>query len=441
VLRVPAPLTRTIPSALLLRSGGPSRASAWLLLGLGLGLPLSACEFGLVEVVAPPPAEMVQVTLRFVPAEDDAPIQRLGWSEAVPGVTVTLDPVNGEASGTGGSSIRRVSDGAGVLQLEVPAGQYELRARRELSDSEWDAVSGLDLTLLSAVGTLLLDQPVIDRTVQLQPGRRGGLLISEWSHYKGYIPGGGGSYEPGYYEIYNNGDTTAYLDGIRLGSSVEIPRSLPHDRCIEGFSMYYDPNRLWAEIYGAFPGTGRDYPVAPGHIVIVAVNAVDHSEVWNMLPDLSRAEFEFVGDTDTDNPAAANMINLGRRAPGGNGYATWGTKPSFLAHPQTTPPPTRTTSWGIPYHGIPVDEVMDIFQPISAVNLAVQDKCSLEPHPLVRAPMNKGDYNDATLSGHRRVVRTLPDGRPVLQDTRDSSADFYPARNSPWRITLGPDQS
>jgi hypothetical protein len=435
---VPTPLNRIRPRTQPNRGGGSIRAFALIL--LGLGLPLSACEFGLVQVVAPPPAEMVQVTLRFVPTEDDAAIRRLGWSEAVPGVTVTLDPVNGEASGTtDGRSIRRVSDGAGVLQLEVPAGQYEIRARRDLSDSEWDAVSGLDLTLLSAVGTLLLDQPVIDRTVQMQPGRRGGLLISEWSFYVAIVPGVGASYNAGFFEIYNNGDTTAYLDGMLLGNSVEIPRPFPHDPCVEGFSLYYDRQRLWAEIYGAFPGTGRDYPVEPGRMVIVAVDAVDHSALSSILPDLSRAEFEFIGEADVDNPTAVNMINLGRRSPGGHGYSSWGTKPSFLARPRTEPPPSVTVSWGITYHGIPAESVIDIFQPISEGYLRAV-KCSPQSHPFVRAPMHMGDHNNAGLSGHRRVVRMLPDGRPVLQDTRDSSADFYPARHSPSRITLGPDQ-
>jgi hypothetical protein len=60
-----------------------------------------------------------------------------------------------------------------------------------------------------------------------------------------------------------------------------------------------------------FPGTGRDYPLYPGEFVIVAQDAVNHTEAVPNSVDLSRADFEYyVGPPDVDQPDVENMIKL-----------------------------------------------------------------------------------------------------------------------------------
>ena len=65
----------------------------------------------------------------------------------------------------------------------------------------------------------------------------------------------------------------------------------------------------------AFPGSGTDYPVAPGEEVLIAVNAINHKEINPKSFDLSKAKFEFYDESsnprfqDSDNPNVDNMVN------------------------------------------------------------------------------------------------------------------------------------
>jgi hypothetical protein len=57
-----------------------------------------------------------------------------------------------------------------------------------------------------------------------------------------------------------------------------------------------------------FPGSGQQYPLLPGQAAVLATDAIDHSQVDSRWPDLSTARFEFLGPSDVDNPAAANLL-------------------------------------------------------------------------------------------------------------------------------------
>lgn len=74
----------------------------------------------------------------------------------------------------------------------------------------------------------------------------------------------------------------------------------------------------------AFPGSGREYPIAPGQAKVIAMDAMNHiaaSPTTNQV-DLSIADFEQHGDdADIDNPFVPNMVRVfGGTGVFGRGY-------------------------------------------------------------------------------------------------------------------------
>jgi hypothetical protein len=97
-----------------------------------------------------------------------------------------------------------------------------------------------------------------------------------------------------YTELVNSSLDTLYLDGMiicRVGSGMKIQ------------SIFQFPGT---------PLTGREHPILPGQIVVVASDAMDHTQVNPNSIDLSRADWEFHNSddlTDFDNPEVPNLIN------------------------------------------------------------------------------------------------------------------------------------
>ena len=136
-------------------------------------------------------------------------------------------------------------------------------------------------------------------TVYVEPSTSGKLVISE-IYYNGSPPQEP-YFIPQYFhdqftEIYNNSDEVVYLDSI-------IIADLDFGHAEEDF--------VYAIHAYMFPGTGQDYPLYPGEFVIVAQDAINHTEAVPSSVDLSGADFEYyVGPTDIDQPNTENMIKL-----------------------------------------------------------------------------------------------------------------------------------
>ena len=104
-----------------------------------------------------------------------------------------------------------------------------------------------------------------------------------------------------FFELYNNSDTTAYLDGMIF---LRLSRTELFADTLAVTNIYQFPGT---------PVTGRDYPVAPGEFVVLAGKAFNH----NSLPpyrgktvDLSDADWEFFNMIEAgayDNPTVPNL--------------------------------------------------------------------------------------------------------------------------------------
>jgi len=231
----------------------------------------------------------------------------------------------------------------------------------------------------------------------------------------------------GFLELYNNSDTTIYLDGLTLGNGKMLITSQgSYNTCTDYTDMLNDSTGVWAADLFRFPGSGRDYPVPPGGAVVLATDAVDHRIVNDSATDLTHADFEFIGPSDVDNPVVPNMITLGERVtPLGHGWFPQGGSAPFVALPliPDTLPSRVVYTYSVKYFHVARAAVIS-FSLFEFVDPRYPE-CSPIVAPVFDAAPAIDPYSDWYWpSFKRKVVRYLPDGRAVLQNTRTSAQDF-----------------
>jgi hypothetical protein len=242
-----------------------------------------------------------------------------------------------------------------------------------------------------------------------------------------------------YFEVYNNGDTAIYLDGMYWGIGWHLIRDYPAWPCAQTGRVRNDPDGVWVSRVFRFPGRGTDHALAPGQTALIAKAAVDHRIVDPRLPDLSHADFEW-GGSSADNPDVPNLTDIGPQRM----VANWPfpESPQFLSEPVDLASLPRYTD---PYSGddwvrIPRALVLDvavIAQDWTTSNYTPVASCLETTHRYFeRLPGPAWAATDPVqeLTEQRRVLMVLPDGREVLQDTETSMADFVKAAMTPGWI-------
>jgi hypothetical protein len=336
------------------------------------------------------------------------------------------------------------TDSAGSLQLtNLLSGRYRVAAYRLLSQEETGATDGQIRAF--GDGLIVHVQPPQLVELTLRADRVGSIVISELR--------GGGRYEGpnslwpdydyfGYLELYNNGDSTVYLDGMLWGWGFPIDTE-ETDPCNTWAPYRNDPHGIWVRYFHQFPGSGTDYPLAPGQAAVVAHDAVDHSIVHPSLPNLTNALFELEGYADADNPDVPNAPSVG---PGGllshsHGLETTCNRGGcFLA--QAANVDTLFTErlslfGGSDWVRIPMESVLDV------VTTGIWTP-SYDQWPLCTTEENRSldrleepqyeVFFDVSVSTQRRILRMGPGGFPVLQDVGVSFSDFILAPRSPGWI-------
>jgi len=115
------------------------------------------------------------------------------------------------------------------------------------------------------------------------------------------------------------------------------------------------------EEFHQFPGAGQDYPMAPGQVVTIALDAIDHSQAHPSLPDLSRADFELEGSADADNPDVPNLPAAGAWSNSrGHGMLASDGTIRFLALPSDPTSLTTVVFTGYRFSRIPADLIIDV---------------------------------------------------------------------------------
>jgi len=138
---------------------------------------------------------------------------------------------------------------------------------------------------------------IIDTLEVMASGAEPGLKVNEI--YAAGPPNNFFYYSDQFIELYNSSEDTVYLDGMvvcRMGVEVKVTY------------IFQFPGE---------PLIGREYPVPPDSFVVLAKDAMDHTNIPNFpLPgsvDLSHADWEFVNSMDygdSDNSDVPNLDNI-----------------------------------------------------------------------------------------------------------------------------------
>jgi hypothetical protein len=397
---------------------------------------LAACDPGDVVLLAPETSDGAP-TLSIHAVIDtpyNALAESLGWSAGVPGAQVRIhlmaDPYD--------SSYWHVvtTDSLGRAAFSAIGGPYEVEVSRTLTSAE-AARSGDTVQVLAGGGRLYASRNgATDMAVV--PDRRGSLIFSEFGVATPPVSG----YEDAtYFEIYNNSDTSIYLDGKFWGIGWDLNYDFPYWRCAETAQIRDDPQGIWTRIVERFPGRGHDYPLLPGHEALIARSAIDHRSVETGLYDLRQADFEWGPPATPDNPDVPNLQDIG---PSLIGYATvGGAGPSFLSEPVdlATLPRYVDPHSATVYVRIPRALILDASA--SVIDWTAQSYVQYPPCLQVansafeRLPGPADEYYSdfaERLSYQRRFFLVLPEGRKLLQDTHTSMFDFVKAPRTPGWI-------
>ena len=392
-------------------------------------------------------AAQYALTIRVQPGPSlTAVSQALAWpSAAVPGARVIVDriltdPLDAPAADTA------VTDAQGLVRFTTLAlARYTIRVARTFSaDERARAATALgDVEELAGVSTVAIVPPAGDTArVQLTGVGGSSLVISEVFPAWPATPSGQQYYYGGYFEIHNNSDTTVPLAKKILLNVHEGYLQSPQrpNGCTIFASIERDPTGVWGTWMYRFPDDAR--ALAPGGHAVVATDAVDHRRFGGPgFFDLSRADYEFRGTADVDNPIVPNMIEVGPRifVADGHGYRFRGGRQVWaLANAldvDTLPRWTDAVFGGV-YTRVPAAALLDLVRYDWDVPRSIP---SITFCPSAIA--GNIDAADAvlltvqdTLGIHRKVSRTLPSGRVVYQRSRNSASDWIAGPGTPGKV-------
>ena len=381
------------------------------------------------------PRATLTVTLAFAP-EDSAVVRLLGGaSAAASGTPVRLhrqgaaDSVVATLGSTGSTSV------SGLLE-----GTYDVSVLRVLTASERQQLGTVapDADAYVAAATIDVHAPTSSTAVPVAFGRRGSLVISELYFATPYDATTGTYYGNGHFvEVYNNADTTVYLDGLTVATAYGAALDYPNFPCAMYASLTTDTLGLWADFMWRIPGSGRTYPLAPGATAVLAADAVDHRAYNADSPDLSRAQFEFRGSTDVDNPSVPDMISFGTRTfTLGSGFVLYNLqKVVVLAQPLDLAQLTQTPNPGDPslsFARIPAAAILDVVTDRDVVD-GTYAVCPGPLAPKFERQTMTGIKRTSLVSIQRRSLYQTA-GRSVLQRTGATAVDFVAASPTPGTI-------
>ncbi len=237
-----------------------------------------------------------------------------------------------------------------------------------------------------------------------------------------------------YFLIHNNSSDTLYADGLFIAQSDFLTITK------RDYSPDVMKDAVTSDGIFMLPGTGKQYPIAPGGDFVIANNAINHKEVNPNSIDLSNANFEIelIGTINIDNPQVPNAINIsGNMLMHNQGYTAYvmGRLPEGMTPEKFKSDNAYTYSYvaesgrtmNFDSYKVPNNYIID------AVNLSV--KTGFEW--LVTAPtldmgwsyagLVKSDKERYGKAVTRKPLGTLVDGKQFLQDTNNSTVDFNPA--------------
>lgn len=356
-------------------------------------------------------------------------------SEAIAGVptpdsyTVTLTNTSTQAA------VELPSENGEAVFTGVLAGVYNITASATVVNG------GSTYIYTGAVkGLNVLDN--MDASINATASKESALIFKE-IYYSG-AKGDGYYFRDQFYEIYNQSNETVYADGLCIAETVYQCYDEEYNDITCTWDIDNADKYVFAEIVWQVPGSGTQYPIKPGESFVIAQWAVDHraeelsagmSEV-----DLSGAEFEAVlkeestwtGLVLTDNaaPNLKKIINAtGYDTPqwltsvAGSRYILfYPSKPlendNFILATNSNPDyPTEARE-------ILISDILDGVQSVSDETAAetLGLPISVDAGWISCADEDGAWYKGKSIS--RKKTGETEDGRPIFQDTNNTTNDF-----------------
>lgn len=214
-----------------------------------------------------------------------------GEPSVLPGAKVSIQARSHEYVTVGESDETGVAGFVGLA-----AGDYTVFARREIvlgaQKKVFTGFADVHVAGTDAVADTLYLSTVTVNSLMINEVYYCGCDYSKYYFYDQFV------------ELYNSSQDTLYLDGciITRSSSTNVTdlEDIDFVRAVYAFQ---------------FPGTpitGRQYPIFPGQLVVIAADAVDHSAYANNGADLSNADWEFFNPlgSDYDVPGIPNIVSI-----------------------------------------------------------------------------------------------------------------------------------
>lgn len=365
-----------------------------------------------------------------------------------------------------GQQYEATTSDEGKATLQLLPGTYNIEVSKSLTKEQSNSLFGFDneANFAASKQGLTISKEANTITFKMSTSRMGDLVIKQ-IYYTGSNLQTAAKYYDSFFEVHNNSSDTLYLDGIyfaklqgvqklsasnkgKKGYDAEGKYDWSQAEGLEGLGEKANTDYVYAKTVIAFPGNGKEYPLAPGKSKIVAASARNHKEPIPGQPvsnpeltlDLSRAHFEVYLDPsfvkngatlDTDNPAVTNMVILHKS--GGKDFLldTMGreayilfrdTKENFESY-KRVPAPTVTDAnldTAPKQVQIPVDKIID---GVNAQNFKDSDYL---PHRLPNS-IDAGELKANSFYSSEVFIRKVKDTRNGItryQDTNNSSNDF-----------------
>ena len=385
----------------------------------------------------------LQVQLQLAPTLA-AVARELSWSPgAVPGARVVATRIVTDPTDLPFSDTASTDASGRATFAALALARYSLRVSRALSPRERALAPSLgDTDELVGVSTISLttERGEVESIVVTAAGGSA-LVISEVFPSSPVGLNRQQYYVGGYLEIHNNTDSTIALAGKLFldifGGYITAP-TRPNG-CDIFAPIERDFQNVWAQHLYRFPQNTR--ALMSGATAVLATDGIDHTPFGRAgFFDLTIAAAEFPGSSDVDSPLIPNMINLSPRPLEADGHG-WrfkgGRQVWAIANELKVDTLARWTdaTFGTILTRVPATALLDLVrydwdEPMTPGFALCPSAIASSIDPTDAVFLKVED----TLAIHRRVARTLPNGRVVYQRSRNSAADWIAGKATPGVI-------